>query len=439
MGRSDGFISKVFVMSTFALVDCNNFYASSETSLKPNLKNNGLCILSNNDGCVISRNNIAKAPPFNIKMGDPYFKIKDKFKPGEVLFLSSNYCLYADLSNRVASIVARFTPDYEIYSVDESFLSWAGFENRDLTLYGHELKDTILQWTGLPVCVGIATTKTLAKLSNHCAKKRPEYNGVCNFKVMPAKAVDDIMASVPVGEVWGIGPRLSVKLNQLNIYTVLDLRNAHPRTMRDKFSVVLAKTVRELNGEPCIELEQVAPAKQNIASTRSFGIPVTDLSSLKESVALYTSQASEKARKQGSYANSITVFIQTSPFANRPYYANSHTVALPTASNDSRLLVKTALWILNRLYRPGYVYQKSGVMLNDLVTTAGIQQDMFFVGGPRPMKSEKVMATLDLINQRYGRHTLKLASEGFKAPWQMKQAFKTPDYTCDWNGLIKAY
>jgi DNA polymerase V len=425
-------------MTTFALMDVNNFYANSEISFNYSLKDKALCILSNNDGCTISRNNIAKAPPYNIKMGEPYFKLKDKFKPGEVMFLSSNYCLYADLSDRVAHIVSMFSSDWEIYSVDEMFLLWTGFEHLDLTQYGHQLKDTILQWTGLPVCVGVAPTKTLAKLSNHCAKKRPEYDGVCNFKAMSNKEIDEIMASLPVGEVWGIGRRLSTQLNQLGIQTVLELKKAHRRTMRDKFSVVMAKVIAELNGEPCIELELIPPDKQNIASTRSFGIPVSDLASLKESVTLYTSQAAEKARKQGSYANTITVFIQTSPFANRPYYGNSQTVALPSPSNDTRLLVRTALWILNRLYRPGYVYQKSGVLLNGLVPAAGVQQDLFF-GNANTKKSEKVMETLDLINQRYGRQTLKVASEGFNAPWKMKQEFLSPEYTTDWDGIIKAY
>ncbi len=426
-------------MASYALVDINNFYISAERVFNPKLNGIPVVAASNNDGCCISRSNEAKAPPYNIKMGEPLFKLKQRFKPGEIHIVSSNYALYADLSDRVAHIVSMFSSDYEKYSVDELFLSWTGYENRDLIQYGHQLKDTILQWTGLPVCVGIGTTKTISKLSNHVAKKRPEFNGVCNFKTMTNQEVDEIMASLPVSEVWGIGSRLSARLNQINIYSVLDLKNAHRRTLRDKYSIVVARTIAELNNEPCIELEHIAPAKQNIASTRSFGIPVTDLSSLKESVTLYTSQAAEKARKQRSYANSITVFIQTSPFADRPYYANSQTVALPSPSNDTRLLVRTALWILNRLYRPGYVYQKSGVMLNDLVPAAGIQQDMFFGQAISAMKSEKVMAVLDSVNQRYGRQTLKLASEGFKAPWQMKQEFKTPDYTCDWDGLIKAY
>lgn len=437
MGGGHRNISAISAMSTFALMDVNNFYVSAERVFNPKLNGKAVIAASNNDGCAIARSNEAKA--LGIKMGEPLFTLRERFKPGDIEILSSNYALYAHMSDRVVQIVSRFSPNYEIYSVDETFLLWTGFEYRDLTHYGQQLKDTIFQWTGLPVCVGIAATKTLAKLSNHCAKKRPVYGGVCNFNTLSQFEIDDIMASLSVAEVWGIGRQLSSKLKQINIHTVLDLKQAHRRTLRDQFSVMVAKTIAELNGEACIELEQIPPDKQNIACTRSFGVPVTDLASLKESVTLYTSQAAQKARKQGSYANSITVFIQTSPFANRPYYANSQTVALPSASSDTRLLVKTALWILNRLYRPGYRYQKSGVLLNDLVPASGMQHDLFFAQDWTTGKSEKVMAVFDAINQRYGKQTLKVASEGFKSPWQMKQHFRSPDYTSEWSDLIKAY
>jgi DNA polymerase V len=424
-------------MTAIALIDCNNFYASCEAVFNPKLKGKAVVILSNNDGCCVSRSDAAKQ--LGIKMGAPWFQIKDQFKPGEVIALSSNYELYADMSNRVMNLISQFTPDYEIYSIDEAFCNFTGFISKDLTSYSREIKSTILKWTGLPVCVGLGSSKTLAKLSNHCAKKRPEYSGVCNFNIMSPGQLNSILQTIPVGEVWGIGSRLSVKLNQLGILTVLDLKRAHSRTLRDKFSVVMAKTIAELNGIACIGLEQVAPPKQNIASTRSFGIPVTSIESLMESVTLYTSRATEKARAQHTHANSISVFIQTSPFAQSPYYGGSLTVALPSPSNDTRLLVKTALWIVKRLYKPGYVYQKAGVLLNDLVPDEGRQRDLFFdASEPKYTQSAKVMAVLDAINQRYGRQTLKLGSEGFKAPWKMKQNFKSPGYTTNWNELIQA-
>ena len=421
-------------MSAIALIDCNNFYASCETVFNPKLKGKAVVvILSNNDGCCVSRSDAAKR--LGIKMGAPWFQLKDQFKPGEVIALSSNYALYADASNRVMNILRQFSPDQEIYSVDEAFILLSGFGNKDLTCYGKDIKATILQWTGLPVCVGVASTKTLAKLANHCAKKRPEYAGVCNFNDLPIHSLNPILASIPIGEVWGIGSRLSAKLNQFGIHTVLDLKQAHSRTLRDKFSVVVVKIIAELNGIACINLEQVAPPKQNIASTRSFGIPVTSIESLMESVTLYTSRAAEKARAQHTHANSISVFIQTSPFAKLPYYGGSLTVALPSSSNDTRLLVKTALWIVKRLYKPGYVYQKAGVLLNDLVPDEGRQTDLFF---DAPEQSAKLMAVLDAINLRYGRQTLKLGSQGFKAPWKMQQNFKSPGYTTHWNELIQA-
>lgn len=422
-------------MSSIALVDVNNFYVSCEQVFDPKLREKAVVVLSNNDGCAISRSDQAKL--LGIKMGAPWFQIREKFNKGEVIGLSSNFGLYADMSNRVVNCLAQFSPQREVYSIDESFLDLSGFGSKDLTDYGREMKRTILQWTGLPVCVGIGSTKTLAKLANHCAKKRPQYAGVCNFITMSTRAVEQTMASLPVNEVWGIGSRLAFKLNSIGLTTVLDLKQAHSPTLRDKFSIVMARIIAELNGIPCIELEQIAPPKQNIASTRSFGIPVTTLQSLAEAVTLYTSRAADKARTQKTHANSISVFIQTSPFANTPYYSGSLTIALPSPTNDTRLLVKSALWLLRRIYKVGYNYQKAGVLLNDLVPEAGIQRDLFSNDDDAKYgKNTKIMAVLDSINQRYGRQTLKLASEGFKVPWKMQQNYKSPSYTTNWHELL---
>lgn len=421
-------------MTTFALLDINNFYASAETLFNPAFKHQKLVCLSNNDGCAISRNPLAKAA--GIKMGEPWFQIQQRFKPGEVMAMSSHFAVYAELSDRMVQIVSRFTPKFEVYSVDECILDLAGFEHLDLTGYGQELRATMQKWLGLPVCVGIGDTKTLCKLSNYCAKKQSVFNGVCNFKAMDNAQRDTLIKSIPVGEVWGVGSRLTTRLNRIGVFTAYDLKTAHRRTLRDIFSVMMEKTIAELNGIPCIELEDLPPPKQNIASTRSFGKPVSDLASLKEAVTLYTSIAAEKARLQGSYANSISVFIQTSPFNRLPYYANCQTAALPSPCNDSRILVKTALWLLKRLYKAGYQYQKAGVLLNDLVPSAGVQQDLFFIQDS--LKAEKIMSVMDTVNNRYGRQTLHLASMGFKSPWRMKQERKSPGYTYDWDDLIKA-
>lgn len=424
-------------MAIFGLLDINNFYASTEILFNPKLRGKPLLILSNNDGCAVSRSDEAKA--LGIKMGAPWFQVQQQYKRGEVRVLSSNYALYADASDRMTALVAEYVPHWEKYSIDELFFQLDGLEHRDVTAYARTLKADALKKVGLPVCVGIAPTKTLAKLANFIAKKRPSYAGVCNFMVMSAKEINELMQGVPVGEVWGIGSRLSSRLNTVGIQTVYDLKTAHTRTLRDNFSVVMAKTISELNGNPCLDLEEIAPPRKNIASTRSFGIPVTDYQDLSESVTLYASRAAEKARSQDSYANSMSVFIQTSPFANRPYYGNSLTAALPCPSHDTRLLVKTALWLLKRLYRPGYIYQKAGVILNDLVPKAGLQRDLFFDEADTQLdKRARVIRTLDEINHRFGRQTVRLASQGFKAPWKMKQNFKSSDYTTDWNGLIQA-
>jgi len=422
-------------MNPIGLVDINNFYVSCERVFNPKLRNRPVVVLSNNDGCVISRSNEAKV---FIPMGAPWFQIKHKYQQSGGVALSSNYALYADMSNRVMSLLTQFTPRREIYSIDEAFLDLSGFGLKNLLDYGQEIKNTLFQWTGLPVCVGIANTKTLAKLANHCAKKRPEFNSVCNFNSMDTAVLENLLSTIEVKEVWGIGSRQSHRLQALGINTVLDLKRAHPQTLIDQFSIVMGRTLQELNGVSCIALEEIAPAKQNIASTRSFGITVTDYQSLSESLTLYASRAAEKARAQKTYACSITAFIQTSPFAAKPYYGGSLTIPLPSPTHHTPTLVKCALWILKRIYKPGYIYQKAGVMLNDLVPEQGVQRDLLLdLQGDHDLKNHKSMRVLDAINDRFGRQSLKVASEGFKAPWKMKQEHKSPGYTTDWRGLME--
>lgn len=424
-------------MKNIALIDANSFYCQCEILFNPALLGRGVGVLSNNDGCVIARNDALKA--LKVPMGAAFFQVAHLTKTHNARFLSANFALYADMSNRFMSVVSQFTPDYFVYSVDECFASLDGFSSKDLTDYGREIRLKVLQWVGLPVCVGIACTHTLSKLANHVAKKRPEFGGVCNFNAMPTETFEPILSSLPVGEIWGVGSRLSARLSQMGVDTALDLKNAHSRTLRDNFSVVMAKTIAELNGISCIEFDQVRRPKQNIASSRSFGTPVTKIGDLMESVTLYTSRAAEKARAQKTHANSITVFIKTSPFSNQPYYSNSHTVALPSPSSDTGLLVNVAHWILKRIYRPGFVYQKAGVLLNDLVPDAGVQRDFFFDAPDIELKKRsEIMEALDAINQRYGRQTINVASQGFKAPWKMRQNFKSPNYTTNWGDLMKA-
>ena len=419
-------------MRSIALIDVNNFYVSCERVFNPKLKTKPVVVLSNNDGCAISRSNEVKA--LGISMGAPWFRMQDLVKQHGIVGLSSNYALYADMSNRVMSILREFSPSQEVYSIDECFLDLTGFSFVNLAEYGQTMRKRILDWTGLPVCVGIARSKTLAKLANHCAKKQPVFNGVCNFNALTDEALTNILAGLPVGEVWGVGRKLSPKLNAIGIHTALDLKCADPNRIRQQFSVVMQKTVMELNGTVCIELQEIASPKKQILSSRSFGHSVADYNSLAESITLYMSRAAEKLRKQGSCAGSVFVYIRTSPFkTEEPQYSNGMTIPLPIPTDDTRQLVKLALWGLKRIYKAGFKYAKAGVMIGELVSASEVQPDFFAKNFE--ISSNKLMGVLDAVNNKMGRGTMKLASEGFKQPWRMKQGNKSPNYTTQWTGI----
>ena len=421
---------------SIALIDVNNFYVSCERVFNPKLKNKPVVVLSNNDGCAISRSNEAKA--LGVVMGVPWFKMQDLVKQHDIIGLSSNYALYADMSNRVMTMLNDFSPNQEVYSIDECFLDLTGF-NRDLREYGQEMRSRILKWTGLPVCVGVGATKTLAKLANHIAKKQSQFDGVCNLNQLAEDEVNKVFSNIEVGEVWGVGRRLALKLKDLGISTVLDLKQADPEYLRGQFSVVMAKTVSELNGIVCIELEEIAPSRKQILSSRSFGHTVRDFNSLAESITLYMSRAAEKLRKQNSYAGSVHVYIRTSPFKlDEPHYSNGITIPMPSPTDDSRQLVKIALWALKRIYRPGFNYAKAGVMLSEIVPKAGVQNDLFSQPATN-LKSEALMSAMDAINRKMGRESIKLAIEGFKRPWKMKQWNKSPNYTTDWREVLISF
>ena len=419
-------------MRSIALIDVNNFYVSCERVFNPKLKNKPVVVLSNNDGCAISRSNEVKE--LGIVMGAPWFRMQDLVKQHGIIGLSSNYALYADMSNRVMSILRDFSPNQEVYSIDECFLDVTGFSFINLVEYGQTMRKRILDWTGLPVCVGIGATKTLAKLANHCAKKQPVFNGVCNFNALTNQELNELLARLPVGEVWGVGRKLAPKLNAIGILTVLDLKQADPQRIRKQFSLVMQKTVMELNGTVCIELEEISPPKKQILSSRSFGHSVSDYNSLAESTTLYMSRAAEKLRKQNSYASSVFVYIRTSPFKlDEPQYSNGLRIPLPIPTNDTRQLVKVALWGLKRIYRDGFRYAKAGVMLGELISLSEVQPDLF---STKNFEDEKLMGVLDSINRKMGRGTMKLASEGFKKPWRMRQGNKSPNYTTQWKGIL---
>ena len=417
-----------------ALIDCNNFYVSCERVFNPHLEGRPVVVLSNNDGCAVARSNEVKA--LGVKMGQPWFQLKKLAKKHGIIAQSSNYALYADMSNRVMSILAMFSPQQEIYSIDECFLDLTGFRTPDLTSYGQRIRRCVKQWTGLPVCAGIGPTKTLAKLANHIAKKYPELEGVCDLNSMLLHQQDDWFSRIAAGEVWGIGRRFVPKLYDCGIKTVLDLKRASPAGMRSRFSVVMEKVIRELNGVPCIELEEIAPPRKQIVSSRSFGLPVADLASLEEAVSLYVRRATEKLRRQQLCAGAIYVAIRTSSFNEKErYYANGLAIPLPVPTDDTVRLTKAALWGLRKIYRSGYRYQKARVMLSELVSAGNRQSDLFGFAAAEN-KSSKLMTVMDQINAKMGSSTLKLASEGLRQPWKMKQGNRSPSFTTNWNELI---
>lgn len=421
-------------MAVFALVDCNNFYASCEKLFEPKLKDRPVVVLSNNDGCVVARSAEVKA--LGIPMGIPWFKLRDEAKRYGIVAFSSNYALYADMSNRVVEVLSQFTSNLEVYSIDESFLSLDGFNRYDLFDYGHEIRERVFKWLGMPVCVGIAPSKTLAKLANHCAKKNlAGSNGVCNFMAMQEEELSALFSTIEVGEVWGVGRKIDEKLRAMGIETVEQLRNASPELIRSRFSVVLERTVRELRGVSCLDLEEVAPDKQQIMCSRSFGEYIYDLDGLEEAVATYISRAAEKLRGQGAVAGALMVFVRTNPFSQKePQYQKSLTIPLPEATADTRVLLGWGLSILKRIYRSGYAYQKAGCMLSEIRPADAIQASLF-LDNETDDRAKKLMATMDAINGRWGRGAMRIAAEGIQKSWQMKRGRLSPRYTTEWDGL----
>jgi len=410
-----------------ALVDCNNFYVSCERLFRPDLKNIPVVVLSNNDGCVVSRSNEAKA--LGIKMGQPWFQCKDLSEEHGILALSSNYALYADMSNRVMSILSSYAPRQEVYSIDESFLDLTGVSNlRDLS---YEMRETVGKWTGIPVCVGIGPTKTLAKLANFVAKKHPRSKGVFNYSDLSGELQVKLLSQIDVSEVWGIGRRISKKLAEHGVHTAQDLRIAHTPTLKAEFGVVVEKTQRELQGIQCMDLEDVAPAKKQIISSRSFGTSVKDVAVLKDAMSTFVANACVKLRAQNSHASLIQVFLQTDRFRqDKPQYNPSLSVPLPQATNDSLVVNRWADYLVGRMFKPEYEYKKAGVMLGEITPVGQYQSDWL---EPPQVADTKLMDALDVLNKRFGRGTVKVSTQGAYKDWQMKQERKSPSYTTAWE------
>jgi DNA polymerase V len=417
---------------TFALVDGNNFYVSCERVFNPQLEGRPVVVLSNNDGIVVARS--AEVRALGVKMGGPWFQLRDTARKHGILAFSSNYALYADMSNRMMRILGDYSPHQEIYSIDECFLGFDGFPAAELAAIGQRIRRQVKQWVGIPVCVGIGATKTLAKLANHCAKKGlAGADGVCDFGRMQPAELDAVFSRIAVNEVWGVGRRLTEKLSALGINSVGDLRDADAVTLGQAFSVVLQRTVMELRGVSCLELEELVPAKKQIISSRSFGAYVYTLPGLEEAVSTYMARAAEKLRHQGSVAGAIQVFIRTNPFKpEHPQYQRGLTLPLPVPSADTRTLTRAALWGLKHLFKPGYAYQKAGVILMELCD-AGVVQGQLFDSAPPDRPA--LMQVIDRANSQWGRGTLRLASEGMRKSWQMRRERVSPAYTTRWEDL----
>lgn len=429
-----------------ALIDGNNFYVSCERVFRPSLNDRPVVVLSNNDGCAIARSNEAKA--LGIAMGAPWFQIRHLRDSAGLVALSANFELYGDMSDRMMTLAAGLGHRQEIYSIDESFVDLTGIRG-DLAERAHKIRSRILRWVGIPTCIGIAPTKTLAKLANHIAKaaeRKPgsypaELAQVCHWGQLPSNTREALLAATQVREIWGLGPKLTAQLNHIRIHTALDLARLSPSVARARWSVLLEKTIHELNGTSCISLQDTALDKQEIACTRSFGHPVTDRRELEEALAEFASRAAEKLRRQGSHVNQVMAFIRTSPFRkNDAQYSAYRIQPLMEPTDDTTRIIRAALEVLKAIYRPGFNYSKAGVMLMDL-QPAATKHLTLNLDDELPAPNPELMLTLDRVNDQYGRGKIKLGAAlagEKKRNWTMKQERRTPAYTTDWHSLAVA-
>jgi len=420
-------MSSILRTKKIGLVDCNSFYVSCERLFNPKIRKKPVVVLSNNDGCIISRSNEAKA--LGIKMGEPYFKAKDIIIKNKVEVFSSNYSLYGDLSRRVMRTLKRFNTEIEVYSIDEAFIDLSNFLDSEVEKVGREIRETILQWTGIPTSIGIAKTKTLSKVANHIAKKKQ--SGVTSL--IGIKNLDPILEKVEINDVWGVGKQLTKFYQKNGIYNAKQLKNKSNTWIKKCSNVLSSRTAMELRGIPCINLETTQTKRKSCVVSRSFGKRIEKFQELKEAVANYCLNASEKIRSESLVAKAITVFVRTSPFQkDYGYYSNTKTVDFPIATNNSIEIVKTAVSILKNIFKIGYRYQKAGVMLIGLHNENG-RKNLF--SSERDEKIKKLMQSIDNTNYRYGRSTLSLASAGVHKKWNMRRQYSSKIDTADFYCL----
>ena len=398
-----------------ALVDCNSFYVSCERLFNPSIIKKPVIVLSSNDGCVISRSTEAKA--LGIKMGEPYFKVERIIKKNDVKVFSSNYSLYGDISRRVMKTLKQFSPQMEIYSIDEAFLNLSSIRDENLFEHGNKIRKTVLKWTGIPTSIGIATTKTLSKAANYIAKK--EQSGIVNL--INTKQIDQILKEIEINEVWGVGRQLTKFYIKNGIHTAYQLKNMHNNWIKKNTNVLGSRTAMELKGIPCVSLKEHQEKRKNCCVSRSFGRKVTKLEELSESVTTHCLNAAEKIRSDNQTTKRITVFIRTSPFQkDKNYYANSKDIDLPVRTNDSIELIKQALIALQYIYRKGYKYQKAGIIFSGL-NEVDIYKKNLFSSINNEEKRKKLMKAIDYTNIKYGRHALSIAQAGLRKKLNIKR------------------
>ena len=416
----------------FGLIDCNNFYVSCERVFRPDLEGKPVIVLSNNDGCAVSRS--AEARQW-VAMGDPVFKIRDIIKREKIAVFSSNYSLYGSLSQKVTSTLLSMVPTIETYSIDESFLNLGEFREREVEPLARELRERVQRWVGIPTCVGIAPTKTLAKVANFIAKKRPQYRGVCDLRSSQVRA--DLLSTVPVDEVWGIGVASAAKLAKIGVQTAADLAALDPDNARALMTVTGGRTVYELRGISCLPLELMEPTRKGIAVTRSFGAPVTSWQAMREAISSYATRAAEKMRRYKVAAENIFVFMHTNTFNNEPFYSNGASARFSETSNDTGEVVALAVRLGERLWRDGFRYSKCGVMITELMPET-IRQPALW-GELDREKRERAWRAMDKLNATLGRDTVRILGAGPKdAAWKLRAEHRSPRWTTRWDELPKA-
>ena len=413
----------------FALIDCNAFYVSCERVFNPKLNNRPVVALSNNDGCIIARSKEAKS--LGIKMGVPLFKVKDIIQKEKVIVFSSNYTLYADMSRRVMNVISEFAPSIEIYSIDEAFIELTGFK-LDYEDYARNLRATILRCTGIPVSIGIGTTKTLTKVANHIAKDNETLGGICSLVDM--KNIDNILEQTKVEEVWGIGRQLSKKLIHQGVHNAKLLKYSDDQWIRKMMSINGLKTVTELRGISCLPLQEVSVTRKSCCTTRTFGKPLMKLADVEQAMTTFARRATERIRAEGLVASSVSAFLRTSPFDRRnKYYSNSDSVTLHHPTCDTIIVVHSALSVVKRIFKEGYKYKKGGILLSGFYTKGTEPPSLF---SSSKSESQDLMLTIDNINQRYGSDTIQMASECYTAKWKQKRKNCTQSYTTQVSKLL---